>query len=100
VTILTGRDSRKTRLVRRQGRFSLTVQKESLPYAYVSVEGPVVAFEDHVDPAERRAVHERYLGPEAAESVLAETEQFAASMVTIRMRPERWSIQDYGSDQL
>lgn len=93
VTILTGRGSRKARLIRRLGRFSLAVQKETAPYGYVSVEGPVVAFEDRVDPAERRALHERYLGPELAGEVLA-----AAGMVTIRMRPERWSTADYGGD--
>jgi len=98
VTILTGRHSRKTRLIERLGRFSLTVQKETAPYGYVSVEGPVVAFEDHVDPSERRSVHEHYLGPELAEEVLAATEQFAASQVTIRMRPDRWNTADYSSD--
>ncbi|MDR0360677.1 MAG: pyridoxamine 5'-phosphate oxidase family protein [bacterium] len=100
VTILTGRDSRKSRLIRRLGRFSLTVQKETQPYGYVSVEGPVVAFEDRVDPSERRTVHEHYLGFELAEEVLAATEQFAARQVTIRMRPERWSTGDYSSDFL
>lgn len=98
VTILTGRDSRKARLIKRFGRFSLTVQKETPPYGYVSVEGPVVAFEDRVDPSERRAIHEHYLGPELAEEVLAATEQFADSQVAIRMRPERWSSGDYSND--
>jgi nitroimidazol reductase NimA-like FMN-containing flavoprotein (pyridoxamine 5'-phosphate oxidase superfamily) len=98
VTILTGRRSRKAALIRRLGRFSLTVQKETSPYGYVSVEGPVVAFEDRVDPSERRTVHEHYLGLELAEEVLAATEQFVDSQVTIRMRPDRWSTADYSSD--
>lgn len=98
VTILTGRGSRKVGLIKRLGRFSLTVQTETSPYRYVSVEGPVVAFEDRVDPAERRAVHEHYVGPELAAQVLAATEGFEKTMVTIRMRPERWSTQDYSSD--
>ena len=100
VTILTGRGSRKARLIQQLGRFSLTVQKETPPYGYVSVEGPVVAFEDSVDPSERRTVHEHYLGVELAKEVLAATEQYAASQVTIRMRPERWSTGDYSSDFL
>ena len=38
---VTGRDSRKGRLLARAGRVSLCVQTEALPYKYVSVEGPV-----------------------------------------------------------
>ena len=98
VTILTGGGSRKADLIRRRGRFSLTVQSEAQPYAYVSVEGPVVAFDPGADPEERRAIHERYLGIEAAVQVLAETAQYAKTMVTIRMRPERWNTADYSSD--
>jgi hypothetical protein len=82
----------------RRGRFSLTVQSETQPYAYVSVEGPVVAFDAGADAEERRAIHERYLGIEAAVQVLAETAQYAKTMVTIRMRPERWNTADYSGD--
>ena len=48
VTVQTGRDTIKARLIRAAGRFSLCVQDESAPYRYVSVEGPVVAVEDPV----------------------------------------------------
>jgi hypothetical protein len=43
--IMTGRESRKGRLVARAGRFSLCVQTETSPYKYVSVEGPIVSSE-------------------------------------------------------
>ena len=49
VTFVTGRSSRKTRLIERSGRISLAVQQETLPYRYVSVEGPVVAMEPVAD---------------------------------------------------
>jgi len=39
VRIITGRTSRKGKLLERAGRFSLCVQTETLPYKYVSVEG-------------------------------------------------------------
>ena len=42
VTILTERDSRKARLIRRAGRFSLCAQQDQPPYMYVTVEGPVI----------------------------------------------------------
>jgi hypothetical protein len=45
VRIITGRTSRKGELLERAGRFSLCVQTETLPYKYVSVEGPIVAVE-------------------------------------------------------
>ena len=43
--IMTGRESRKGRLVARAGRFSLCVQTDTSPYKYVSVEGPIVSSE-------------------------------------------------------
>jgi hypothetical protein len=43
--IMTGRESRKGRLLARAGRFSLCAQTESPPYKYVSVEGPIVSIQ-------------------------------------------------------
>ena len=45
VRVITGRTSRKGKLLERAGRFSLCVQTETLPYKYVSVEGPIVTIE-------------------------------------------------------
>ncbi len=46
--IMTGRESRKARLLARAGRFSLCVQTETPPYKYVSVEGAIVSSEADV----------------------------------------------------
>src|SRR6266508_3058461 len=62
VTFVTGRRSRKTRLIERSGRVSLAVQQETPPYRYVSVEGPVLAVEP-VDVEDLSRLRERYLGP-------------------------------------
>jgi nitroimidazol reductase NimA-like FMN-containing flavoprotein (pyridoxamine 5'-phosphate oxidase superfamily) len=43
--VVTGRTSRKGRLLQRAGRFSLCAQTETPPYRYVSVEGPIIAIE-------------------------------------------------------
>ena len=43
--IMTGRESRKGRLLAQAGRFSLCVQTETSPYKYVSVEGAIVSTE-------------------------------------------------------
>src|SRR5947207_8495902 len=53
LTVLTGRRSRKAAAMRAAGRFGLCAQDASLPYRYVSVEGPGVAVELY--PAERLA---------------------------------------------
>jgi nitroimidazol reductase NimA-like FMN-containing flavoprotein (pyridoxamine 5'-phosphate oxidase superfamily) len=45
VRVITGRTSRKGKLLERAGRFSLCVQTGTLPYKYVSMEGAVVAVE-------------------------------------------------------
>ncbi len=97
VTIVTGGSSRKARLMRRAGRFSLVVQQETPPYRYVSVEGPIVEVSDPVDPADLRAVYERYMGPERAADVAA-TASSADGTVAIKMRPERWRTEDYGPE--
>jgi nitroimidazol reductase NimA-like FMN-containing flavoprotein (pyridoxamine 5'-phosphate oxidase superfamily) len=96
VSFLTGRSSRKAALIERERRCSLCAQTEAAPYRYVSVEGPVVAVEVDVDPDERRAIAQRYLGDELGDLYLAATEADAADNVAIRMRPERWLTVDYG----
>ncbi|OKH99078.1 pyridoxamine 5'-phosphate oxidase [Streptomyces sp. CB02923] len=97
VVVLTGRESVKARLVRASGRLGLCVQREAAPYRYVSVEGPVVAFEDRVDAAERSALAHRYLPPQTARAYLAATAGQLTTDVTVRMRPERWRTADFTS---
>jgi nitroimidazol reductase NimA-like FMN-containing flavoprotein (pyridoxamine 5'-phosphate oxidase superfamily) len=96
LNLITGRSSRKTALMRREGRFSLCAQTEQAPYRYVTVEGPVVSVEDEVDPEERRAIAYRYLGQEFGDVYLSATEAEIADSVVIRMQPERWLSVDYG----
>jgi nitroimidazol reductase NimA-like FMN-containing flavoprotein (pyridoxamine 5'-phosphate oxidase superfamily) len=95
VTVLTGRSSRKCELLELEQRLSLCAQTETAPYQYVSVEGPVVRVDTGVDPAERKAMAYRYLGPEFGDLYLAATEADAADNVAVRMRPERWLSVDY-----
>jgi len=96
VDVVTGGHSVKARLLRAAGRFSLCAQTETPPYRYVSVEGPVTAVADAVEPDERRALAHRYLGAELGELYLAATEADAADSVVFRMAPERWRTTDYG----
>jgi nitroimidazol reductase NimA-like FMN-containing flavoprotein (pyridoxamine 5'-phosphate oxidase superfamily) len=95
VTVQTGAETKKARLLRRAGRFRLVAQQEALPYKYVTVEGPVVEMgPEAVDPAERRAMAVRYLGEEGGDAYIASTQEMAAE-IAIRMRPERWTSFDF-----
>lgn len=94
VAVVTGRDSRKGRLLAAAPRISLCAQTEAPPYRYVSVEGPVV----QVGPADLerdvRPLAHRYLGAEFGERYLEATAGSEESIV-VRMRPERWLTVDY-----
>lgn len=93
VLIWTEQRSRKAALIKAAGRFSLVAQKETAPYQYVSVDGPVVSWEEPAPTEVGVAIARRYLGPEEGDA-FAETALTEPS-VLIRMRPERWSTMDY-----
>jgi PPOX class probable F420-dependent enzyme len=92
VLISTGAGSAKHRLLEAAGRASLCAQREQLPYAYVTVEGPVTFGEATAEF--RRDLAVRYLGDELArryfETVAEESE------VQVRLAPQRWRTTDYG----
>ncbi len=98
VSFITGRTSRKGALIEREQRLSLCAQTEEPPYRYVTVEGPVVAVEDDIDPEERKAIAYRYLGQEFGDAYLSATVADVAGSVMIRMRPERWLSVDYSKE--
>src|SRR5687767_11458292 len=62
VRVVTGPASAKGRALAAAGRYSLTVQDESLPYKYVSVEGPVTEVRPVDLDADLRPLSIRYLG--------------------------------------
>jgi uncharacterized protein len=95
--VMTGRTSRKGRLLERARRFSLCVQKETPPYKYVSVEGPIVAIEPANLDRDLRPLAHRYLGAEAGERYMESTRQDPAyrDNVLVRMRPDRWLTADF-----
>lgn len=98
VRMITGRESRKTHLIRAAGRCSLCVQTEDPPYRYVSVEGSA-AIDDPIDPELRRDLAFRYLPPAAAEAFLAATADIAAEEVVVRLTPQRWFSVDYAKQR-
>ncbi|MDQ1457856.1 MAG: hypothetical protein QOH28_3476 [Actinomycetota bacterium] len=91
--VLIGIDgsSRKAALLRAAGRASLTVQTETAPYQYVSIEGPVV-----LEPAmhDELVLATRYLGAEVG-AWYVEHNPRPVNALTVRLRPEHWRTFDF-----
>ena len=98
--IMTGRESRKGRLLAHAGRFSLCVQTEKAPYKYVSVEGAIVSTEAADIERDLRPLARRYLGRKRGDRYVEETRNLPThnDNVLIRMRPERWLTTDYSKE--
>lgn len=104
VCVITDKGSRKGKLLQRARRFTLCVQTETVPYKYVTVEGPIMAMDKADIERDVRPMAHRYLGKEIGdqyiESTRSETERVES--VVVRMKPAHWSTVDYakqyGSD--
>ena len=90
VELSTEEASIKAGLLRAAGRASLVAQRETFPYAYVSVEGPVTL--GPVDHDTRVDIASRYLGDEMGKAYVEGT---SSDDVLIRLTPERWFTVDY-----
>ncbi len=95
VIFITGRNSRKGRLMAKAGRMSLVAQTETAPYKYVTVEGPCT-----LKPADRerdlRPMARRYLGEKGGDAYIATMAGGdGADSVLVRLRPEHWLSVDY-----
>jgi nitroimidazol reductase NimA-like FMN-containing flavoprotein (pyridoxamine 5'-phosphate oxidase superfamily) len=97
IELVTGRDSRKGRLLKPGVRVAFVVQTEEAPYRYVSVEGPVTGVAPCPGDAEERRLAHRYLGREAGDAYVASTAERreAEPNVRVTIRPERWLSVDY-----
>ncbi|MGH7821972.1 MAG: pyridoxamine 5'-phosphate oxidase family protein [Candidatus Binatia bacterium] len=100
VVIVTDRDSRKAKLLRRSGRLSLCAQTETPPYRYVSVEGPISGIDAADVERDVRPLARRYLGPELGDRYIETTanDRTVSSTIVVRMRPERWRTVDYAKE--
>ena len=98
--IVTGRASRKGKLLAVAGRFSLCVQSEKPPYKYVSVEGPIVSTDAADIERDLRPLARRYLGQEKGDRYIEESRNLPTQQdqLQIRMRPERWLTADYSKE--
>lgn len=95
VTVLTGPETLKARLIKAAGGYTLSVQDEEPPYRYVTVSGPLVETVDPADQGERLSVAQRYLGDEGGRAYMAGMASHPNA--AFRMRPSVWRAMDYGS---
>ena len=91
VLISMGSSSLKARRLRSAGRATMTVQTETAPYKYVSVEGPVTLESKRHDSLELAA---RYLGPELG-AWYVENSPDGEDVVTVVLTPEHWRTHDF-----
>lgn len=84
-------DSVKARLLAAAGRATITVQTETAPYQYVSVEGPITIGPVTHDPLELAS---RYLGPELGQWYV-DNNPTTDDTRTVRLRPEHWRTFDF-----
>ncbi len=91
VTISMDGSSLKGRLLAASGRATLTVQTETAPYQYVSVEGPVA-----LAPSQESALAlaTRYLGDEFGQWY-ADNNPPTDDTVHVQLRPEHWRTFDF-----
>lgn len=86
-----GRVARKTRLIRKAGVVSMTVQDEHIPYRSVSVECRVETADTDPGMEQVLAIVRRYLPEEHALGFAqAEAGQPDSPFVLFTLRPERW----------
>lgn len=97
IVVWTGGNSRKARLLRQAGRFSICVQRDQEPYKYVSAEGPLIGMEAIELESELKPLVYRYMGQERGDQFLSQLggESAGTGDVLIRMKPERWLTTDY-----
>jgi nitroimidazol reductase NimA-like FMN-containing flavoprotein (pyridoxamine 5'-phosphate oxidase superfamily) len=92
-----GRVARKSRLIERAGQLSLLVQRDTMPYRYVTIEGTVVQIDRPPAAEQVLAIVRRYLPEDYAQGfVKAELDNPSPHFVLFTVRPDRWLSTDFG----
>ncbi|MEU1015109.1 pyridoxamine 5'-phosphate oxidase family protein [Streptomyces sp. NPDC005900] len=94
--VMTGRHSKKGRLIEAAGRFSLMVDRLEPTVRYVSVEGPVVRSED-ATLEKLREISARYLAADKVEEYVEFASRDHGEQAVYYLRPEHWYSSDLGS---
>ncbi|WP_037304987.1 pyridoxamine 5'-phosphate oxidase family protein [Amycolatopsis orientalis] len=84
----------KDKAIKKAGRLSLVAQSETLPYKYVTAEGPVIANDAPPTREQALKIAHRYL-PEAEGTKYVDG-ALNDNSVLVRVRPEKWLSNDQG----
>lgn len=88
--------NRKTRLIERARALSFSVQHDTPPYRFVTIEGTVTDIEDTPAVDDILAIVSRYLPPDMVDDfVRSEFDQQEREKVLFRIRPDRWITGDF-----
>jgi uncharacterized protein len=93
-----GGKTRKVRLIAKVGVLSLSVQKETAPYKFVTIEGTVTKTDRSPTPEQVLAIVGRYLPPEMAQGYVQDEFNKSAEandLVLYTVRPDRWITFDF-----
>ena len=93
---ITGKGSRKHRLIESSGFLSLMVERVEPTVRYVAVDGPVVRIEPGTDD-QLVEMTKRYLPPEAVEPYLEFARREHGDSVAVFVQPEHWLSADLGA---
>lgn len=94
--ILTGAESRKARLIRAAGHFTLMTERLEPTVRYVAVDGPVSRIEPGTDE-QLVEMTRRYMAPEHVDAFLEFARAEHGAQVAIYMKPQHWLSADLGS---
>ena len=94
VWFITGKSSRKGKLLKKGTRVSLVAQTEAPPYKYVSVEGAVTAIAPADAGRHTKPMAIRYLGEKEGARYAAQSSGDDDSVV-VSFKPESWLAVDY-----
>ena len=91
-----GRRSRKAALIEESGVVGLCIQRETFPYAYVTIEGTIVQIDRPPAAEQALAIVRRYLPKEQAQGfVTAELDNPTGEFVLYSVRPDHWHSLDF-----
>jgi uncharacterized protein len=100
VTIMMNAKSRKGVALEAAQRFVLVVQSETLPYRYVTVEGPLSDVRRPDTEKDLLPLAVRYLGEEGGRAYAKEWEAAGAADTDLvyLMKPTHWNTADFTND--
>jgi Pyridoxamine 5'-phosphate oxidase len=100
ISIVTDSDSRKGRAIQSAGRFGMVVQHETVPYRFVSVEGPVTEARPMDPELDLKPLAQRYLGTHLGDLYTAAMSGLGPTTFVYTMLHRGGSLNSVGSGRV